>query len=84
MNMRTGIIFAFALMLAAVAAPSAQASPLMPAGSLAGIERNDGIEFARYKVWHRKKVRHVRHHHVRQYAWVRHGHRHRGVSIRAY
>ncbi len=69
--MRTGIILASALMLAAVAT-SAQASPLMPAAPLAGVETHDGVVLARHRVVvHVKKARH----HPRHYGWIRGQHK---------
>ena len=59
-------------MLAAVAALSAQASPLMPVASLAGVETHDGLVLARHRVViHVKKAKR----HPRHYGWIRGNHK---------
>ena len=53
--MRTGIILAFALTLLSANAGTAQASPLIPAANLAGIETNDAVVLVHHRAWHKKK-----------------------------
>ena len=68
--MRRSIVMLFAIMFVIVLAQSSQASPLMPAGPLAGVaaDSNDTV-LVGHKRGHWKKK------HKRHYGWVRGKHK---------
>lgn len=69
--MRRWILMLFAVMFAVAIAPASQASPLMPAGTLAGVAaQSDDTVLVGHKRWHWKKKFKRRH-----YGWVRGKHK---------
>jgi hypothetical protein len=69
--MRKWILLLLAAMLVVVVAPASQASPLLPAGTLAGVAADAGdTVLVRHKRWHWKKKYKRRHH-----GWVRGKHK---------